>query len=274
MAQQQVQIQSLQTENLTLRAELANLLEIDDYVALAWVHDRPTVQFRAVNLQVVNGAGSETANGLGNILIGYEGERTEPYFEPECSRGTGVGASFQDPITTRSECLAAGGTWQLDHKGGSHYLVVGSNHNYSGYSGIVAGMGNTSNSPYASVTGGLYNIAQGWGTSVSGGARNRAMGYLASVAGGSHNVASGQRSSVAGGANNVASGAQTSISGGSFNDAIGVTSAVAGGTGNSAEGELSAISGGGGNTASGAVSSVSGGRGHTESDVFGWGVGE
>ena len=141
MAQQQVQIQSLQTENLTLRAELANLLEIDDYVALAWVHDRPTVQFRAVNLQEVNVAGSETANGLGNILIGYEGERT------------------------------AGGTWQLDHKGGSHYLVVGSNHNYSGYSGIVAGMGNTSNSPYASLTGGLYNIAQGWGTSVSGGAR-------------------------------------------------------------------------------------------------------
>jgi len=63
MAQQQVQIQSLQTENLTLRAELANLLEIDDYVALAWVHDRPTVQFRAVNLQVVNGGGRRRPTG-------------------------------------------------------------------------------------------------------------------------------------------------------------------------------------------------------------------
>lgn len=278
VSQQQQQIQSLQSRNQALRLELANLLEIDDYVALAWVHGRPTVQFRAVNLQVLNGAGSETANGLGNVVIGYDGLRSAAgsnHFVPECSRGTKSGPfPFQFPVQNQADCLAAGGTWQLDHKGGSHYLVVGDQHNYNGWSGIVAGRGHTSNSPYASVGGGVENQANGWGATVSGGSRNRASGYLASVTAGSNNIASGQHATVAAGSDNVASGPQASISGGTFNDASGPTSSVSGGTGNSAEGEKSAISGGAGNTARGAASSISGGRNLEVTDVFGWGVGD
>lgn len=277
VGQQQVQIQSLQTQNQALRSELVNMLAINDHVRLAWVHGRPTVRFEAVNLQVVNGAGSETGNGLGNIVIGYDGLRSanSSYYEPECSRGTkGNPYPFQFPVNSQAECLAAGGTWQLNHKGGSHYLVVGDQHNYNGWSGIVAGLGHTSNTPHASVTGGTQNQANGWGATVSGGSRNRASGYLASVTAGTDNIASGQYANVGAGSDNVASGPRTSISGGTFNDAIGPTSSVSGGTGNSAEGEKSAISGGAGNTASGAASSISGGRNLEVSDVFGWGVGE
>jgi len=275
VGQQQVQIQSLQSQNQALRSDLANMVEINDHVELAWVHGRPTVQFRAVNLQVVNGAGNESINGLGNIVIGYDTPRSEipNLYEQECSQGTGVGNAIQDPIHNEAQCLAAGGTWQLNHKSGSHYLVVGEQHNYSGRSGIVAGMGHTSNSPNASVTGGLYNDANGWGTSVSGGAGNRASGYLASVSGGNNNVASGQLSSVSGGNNNHAAGTRSSVTGGSWNDANGVTSTVSGGNLNSADGEKSAVSGGLDNTASGNASSVSGGREHDVSETFGWAAG-
>lgn len=275
VGQQQLQIDSLRTENQALRSDLANVVAINDYVALTWVHGRPTVQFQAVNLQVVNGAGSEMVNGLGNIVIGYDTLREEipNIYEQECSQGTGVGNAFQDLISTRAECLAAGGTWQLNHKSGSHYLVVGEQHNYSGRSGIVAGAGHTSNSPNASVTGGLYNDANGWGTSVSGGAGNRASGYLASVTGGTDNVASGQLSSVSGGSNNHAAGTRASVTGGSWNDANGPTSTVSGGNLNSADGERSAVSGGLDNAASGNASSVSGGRHHRVSETFGWAAG-
>jgi len=277
VGQQQVQIQSLQTQNQALRTDLANMVAINDHVRLTWVHGRPTVQFHAVNLQVLNGAGSETGNGLGNIVIGYDGLRStnSNYFKPECSRGTkGNPYPFQFPVNNQAECLAAGGTWQLNHKGGSHYLVIGDQHNYNAWSGIVAGRGHTSNTPFASVSGGVENQANGWGASVSGGSRNRASGYLASVTAGSDNVASGQHATVGAGSDNVASGPGTSVSGGTFNDAIAPTSSVSGGTGNSAEGEKSAISGGAGNTARGAASSISGGRDLEVSDTFGWGVGE
>lgn len=274
VSQQQAQIQSLQNQNFALRSDLANMVEINNYVHLAWVHGQPTVRFEAVNLQVVNGAGTEAINGLGNIVIGYDAPRTEsPNYEHECSQGTGVGNAFQDLIDTEAQCLAAGGTWQLNHKSGSHYLVIGDYHNYSGRWGIVTGMANTSNSPGASVTGGFYNVANGWGTSVSGGGRNRAAGYLASVSGGSANVASGQLSSVSGGNNNHAAGTRSSVTGGSWNDANGVTSAVTGGTLNSADNQHSAVSGGYDNIASGNASSISGGRHHRVPETFGWAAG-
>ena len=273
--QLQQRVQSLGSENQILRSNLANMLAINDYVTLESVHGRPTVQFKAVNVQVINGAGFHASNGLGNLLIGYDQLRNgdSGVYAPECSRGTGIGSAFQEPVSTEAECLAVGGTWQLNHKSGSHYLVVGDEHNYSSWSGIVAGGGNTSNSPNASVTGGLYNQATGYATSVSGGARNRASGYLASVSGGSHNVASGQGSSVSGGYHSTASGAEASVTGGALNNASGPHATVNGGSGNSATGQSSAVGGGAGNTASGYSSSISGGRSHQVPNDFGWAAG-
>ena len=275
VGQQQLQIQSLHSENQTLRSDLANMLAINDYVTLASVHGRPTVRFNAVNVQVVNGLGYETSNGLGNILIGYDSLRNGDWgvYDQECSRGTGMGSAFQEPVSTQAECVAVGGTWQLNHKGGSHYLVVGNDHNYSSWSGIVAGAGNTSNSPNASVSGGLYNQATGWGTSVSGGARNRAQGYLASVTGGSNNVASGQASSVSGGWNSIASGPRASVTGGALNEASAPYSTVNGGVANSAAGHASAVGGGADNAASGYSSSISGGTNLQVPNDFGWAAG-
>lgn len=273
--QLRLRVQSMGNENLVLRSNLDNMLAINDYVSLESVHGRPTVQFKAVNVQLINGAGFQASNGLGNLLIGYDQLRNgdSGLYAPECSRGTGIGSAFQDPVSTEAECLAVGGTWQLNHKSGSHYLVVGDAHNYSSWSGIVAGGGNTSNSPNASVTGGLYNQATGYATSVSGGARNRASGYLASVSGGSENIASGQLSSVSGGWNSTASGADASVTGGALNTASGPHATVNGGSGNFATGQSSAVGGGAGNTAGGYSSSVSGGRDHHVPNDFGWTAG-
>ncbi|NJN83802.1 MAG: hypothetical protein HC802_17030 [Caldilineaceae bacterium] len=88
------------------------------------------------NLHVVNGLNdTETSNGLGNVIIGYNEERE-----------SGVN----------------------DHSG-SHVLAVGSQNNYSGYGGIVVGEFNFISGSYASVTAGYGNIASGEYASVSGG---------------------------------------------------------------------------------------------------------
>jgi len=133
----------------------------------------------------------------GNIVIGYDGLRSENsnYFEPECSRGTkGKPYPFQFPVNSQAECLEAGGTWQLNHKGGSHYLVA--------------------SGQYATVGAGSDNVASGPRTSISGGAFNDAIKPTSSVSGGTGNSAEGEKSAISGGAGNTASGAASSISGG------------------------------------------------------------
>ena len=52
---------------------------------------------------------------------------------------------------------------------GSHHLIVGSEHSYSSYGGLVAGWGNTISGTYSSVSGGWKNSASGPLSSVSGG---------------------------------------------------------------------------------------------------------
>ncbi|MCP4135735.1 MAG: hypothetical protein GY754_32505 [bacterium] len=56
-----------------------------------------------------------------------------------------------------------------NNKSGSHNIIVGSNHNYSSYGGLVVGYYNTISGRYSSVSGGYYNQATGWHSSVSGG---------------------------------------------------------------------------------------------------------
>jgi len=102
------------------------------------VGGKPTIQFSGVNVQVINGSGSEsditgTGKGTGNLIVGYDP-----------SPGTQTG---------------------------SHDLVVGGIGNaYTSYGGIiVGGHNNTLTGPYASILGGAENIASGNSSTVVGG---------------------------------------------------------------------------------------------------------
>jgi hypothetical protein len=170
------------------------------------VGGKPTIQFSGVNLQVVNGSGSETTlNGEGNLVIGY------------------------DPIPVTQT--------------GSHNLVMGTEgQSYTSYGGLLGGLNNRITAPEASVTGGEANRATGRNSWVGGGAENEASGVGSAVSGGDQNGATGPESSIFGGDLNLASGAESAVAGGLANTASGFLSTAAG-VENTASGEASSAGG-------------------------------
>ena len=155
------------------------------------------------NLFVQNGSGDTSfINGKGNLIIGYD-------------EAGGI--------------MGAGGFNTPEEKSGSHNLVIGWEHSYTNFGGLVAGRDNAITGQSATVSGGVINIASATESSVSGGLQNIASGPTSSVSGGVANKASGIRSSVSGGRNNSAIGFISSVSGGQSNRALGVTSSVSGG---------------------------------------------
>ena len=204
------------------------------------VGGKPTVQFAAVNVQVVSGSGSTTGavNGLGNLIIGYA-ENASNFSQT-----------------------------------GSHDLVVGANNGWKGYGEIVGGQKNQATGNFATVFG-TSNVASG-GSSFAAGEVNTASGGVSSIGGGAHNTASGSDASVTGGTRNIASSSFASVTGGcsnlagtgtvSLNSVCNDTTghnhdfaSITGGAGNQATGISSALSGGQFNLASDAFSSISGG---------------
>ena len=112
-----------------------------------------------------NGAGAtSTLNGTGNLIIGYD----------EQDEG--------DRFRVR----------------GSHNLVIGPQHEYSSWGGLIAGMNNAIAAPGASVLGGEENTASERNATVAGGHRNLADGFYASVTGGEDNAATRWAASVTG----------------------------------------------------------------------------
>lgn len=218
-------ISTLENELALLKAQLGTLSQL----AAAVTVSGGTVRFDGVNLQITNGSGSTdgSPNTLGNLILGY---------------------NENDNGATRT---------------GSHNLVVGINHEYTSYSGVVAGEANTISGVSASVIGGSENDASGAYSSVSGGKFNEASGNNASVAGGWANDASGDHANVSGGSQNEARGSASSVSGGSENIAAGTTTSVAGGTTNTATAQGSSIAGGRWNNTTGFGSSVAGGARNT-----------
>lgn len=255
----------LETQVATLQAQLAALQGYIDALQAAVTlqtdaQGHPAVVFSGVNVHINNGwASTDTVNGRGNLIIGYNETRTSG--TSVCSDGD------HDNLT---DCVNNGGVWQPSHKSGSHNIVLGPNHNYSRYGGLVAGYQNTINGISAVVSGGEGNMASAPSSSVSGGVLNTALGFASSVSGGANNTASGPNSSVSGGYTNNASGSLSSISGGSNNTAGGQYSSVSGGIANTASGFVSSISGGNTNIAGGARSSVSGGNSRTASNTDDW----
>jgi hypothetical protein len=251
-------ITALENQITQLQTQLTNLIAINQYLSLQTVNGNNTVRFTGVNVQVVNGTGStETSNGVGNLLIGYDEIRAPAITAMQCSLG--VDPVAFTVVTNEPQCTAAGGTWAINHKSGSHYLVIGSGNNYSRWGGAVIGLTNASNYDYASVTGGTASIASNLYATVSGGVSNRASGRYAAVAGGQSNDASGAAASVVGGVNNEATFDGSSVSGGENNLASAASASVSGGRFNTASGNGSSVTGGQRNVASGTRSTVSGG---------------
>ena len=160
--------------------------------------DGDTLLFDGMNVQVVNGTGTTDGepNGIGNLIIGYNTVLINGY-----------------------------------NRSGSHYLVVGDEHDYTAFGGIVAGFSNIASGDWASVSGGPFNEASGDFASVSAGTFNTASGDYASVSGGSGNTASGDFAKVSAGFRNTASGERASVSGGQLNVASGFLSSILGGSG-------------------------------------------
>ncbi len=179
--------------------------------------DGTTLQLSGINLQIVSGSGATDGaiNGKGNLIVGYN-ENT-------------------------------GGHMQT----GSHNLIVGSEHTFTSFGGLVAGENNTISGPFASVSGGTLNTASGAEASVSGGQGNTASDDQASVSGGFENTASGLFASVSGGDTNTASGDGASVSGGRLNTASGRFASLSGGNDNTASGTAASIGGGAFLTAAG-----------------------
>src|SRR6202035_644222 len=107
----------LSTGEVTL---LKNILPHIKFVE-SGIGKKPTVQFFGVNVQIVNGLGkTETINGAGNLVIGYDENASLP-------------------------------------QTGSHDLILGEQETFTSYGGIVSGIKNTITAPFASVTGGGGN---------------------------------------------------------------------------------------------------------------------
>lgn len=210
---------------------------------------KPVALFAGVNVQIVNGLGrTDSVNGLGNIIVGYDEERVGGVFL--CSDGR---------YDNQAECLNNMQSWSTIHKSGSHNIVVGKENNYSQYGGLVTGLANSIINGFSTVTGGLKNVAAGRHASVSGGTDNVASADRSSVSGGLRNTTEGLYTSVTGGRDNLARGDSASVTGGSENKALSLASSVTGGLWNTASGIDSTVSGGHANIAAGRRSTISGG---------------
>ena len=133
------------------------------------------------NLHVQNGsAQTYNSNGLGNLNVEYNE------------------ANYAD----------------VYNRIGSHNLVVGPEHEYTNYGGMVAGFRNYILATSTSAIGGAHNKADRYLSSISGGSGNTASGWYTSISGGSYNTANNSTSSVSGASDNSASQTGSTISGG------------------------------------------------------------
>jgi len=189
-----------------------------------------TVRFSGVNLQLVDGTGTTGGppNGRGNLIVGYNED--------------------------------AGST----PRSGSHNLVVGPDHGFTSYGGLIVGWRHGAYGAHASVSAGTFHHVYGTDASVTGGAAHTiyAGADTASISGGfDHTVSAGRGNSITGGRYNQAyyGTEYTTLSGGRVNQTEGDFTSVTGGLYNVADGYAASVSGGAFNRTRGRYSSISGG---------------
>jgi hypothetical protein len=245
-----------------LEAAIANLRGLNGVLSIETINNAKTVRLTGVNLQVVNGLNrTESVNGTGNLIIGYDEPNTSAT-KQICSLAH-TSAGFV--ITDQAGCLAAGGVFSAQHKSGSHNLVLGVANGYSSFGGMVSGKVNYINEMFASVVSGVDNRGSGRfsgifggqghltlesGTTILGGIGGQARGHLSTVVGGAGNVADGENSLITGGERNTTSGRNSAVNGGLLNKASGQAATVVGGRNNTASGLRSSLFGGDSRTVS------------------------
>jgi len=163
----EARIEALEEAMKDLEATLAALEASISVVTTKLEHFSRTgdeVVIEGANLHVRNGSGStDTTNGLGNVIIGYN--------------------ENGGPAPDRS---------------GSHNLVMGEANGYSSYAGIASGQANTISAPYACAISGANNVVSGDFAVTFGGWINTASGAYSVVSGGADGIASGLHDWVAG----------------------------------------------------------------------------
>lgn len=235
--------------------------EILDSMSIVYLDDgfgnlMKTVRFEGVNVQIVNGLGATNSlpadpyetdpvitmtNGLGNLIVGYQEVREVP-----------------NPGDPSAPAICEGGTYDpnIDIRTGSHNVVVGHQHNYESFGGVVFGRRNWTGGAYAVVTGGINNRAGGLWSAVSAGQRNSAEGRASSIAGGFANATCSIQGAILGGTSNRTGPALGQN--GPYN-----AQAILGGLQNRSDGKASTVSGGLNNRSSGDQSTIAGGSGVT-----------
>jgi hypothetical protein len=202
--QLQAQVAALQQTVATLQKSIIPLLTV---VSVDPAHS--LVQFRGVNVQIVNGMGTTTTtNGAGNLIIGYNEDDS-------LARGTctvSVEGMFD---TFEHTCISDGGTFTRSLSG-SHNVVIGSGHGYSSFGGMVVGQDNLITGRFAVVSAGATNTASGDYSGVSAGGGNNASGPYGGVSGGFENTASGSFGSSVSGGDGIVEGTADGWAAGGF----------------------------------------------------------
>ena len=207
----QAQITALQSQVASLEASavpgLGDYVSVDD--------SAHTILVSGANLQVHNGYGANWSNGLGNVIVGYNQLQAE-----------------QDPVDTRN---------------GSHNMVIGNGHYYTGVHNLISGGTNRAFGS-AGVIFGYNNKTWDNANVVLGGGNNAAYGDACAILGGVLNVTNGVENVLIGGQSNQTNGQKNVVLGGMQNDASGDHGVIAGGDENSLIGDAAAIVGGQGNS--------------------------
>ena len=215
-AQQTRQITALQTKVTTQATTIASLTTqlTTATTAIAAIQANKALTlgpYVSVSTDVLNGVrGPHILLTGANLHIRSGSGRTDddvPY-------GGGVLSGLGNLIIGYDEPISAGGSGPQPRTG-SHCLIVGAEHTWQSYGGLVAGWRNLILAPWASVSGGAGNTASGEYAGVSGGLGNDASGQFSSVSGGVGCEASGESSSVSGGSD-VGSSSDRGWAGGTY----------------------------------------------------------
>jgi len=220
-------IEALQMQVETLEAQAMPELAAH----LSFVDSSSTFHLEAANLQVSNGGSAYQNNGLGNLIIGMNGE--EEYVDS-------VG------------------------RGGSHNLVIGEGHAYSNSHGILHGFNATLTDRYAAAIGGANNRVDGaYGVAIAG--KDNVVldyGHYAASIGGQGNIINADYAAGIAGSDNEINGRWSAGVSGIQNKLIGTYTLAAGGRGGEISGSESVIVGSNGSSLEGHQAVIVGGEGH------------
>ena len=271
-----------------LQQQTANLRALNDHIEVIndpGVAGGMRVVFKGVNVQIHNGDESVSTNGLGNLIVGFGGERgADPTvfnfdeIDPVCTGTTASGNQSE------GQCLSQGGTWSKSPKSGSHNVVIGENNAWGGEHTLIAGRENVTvfgqvaiglnNEAYAGrgvIIGGINNVDDGGATLLGTHNSKARTGPYSAIVGGRFNtieLASNSGGSLLGAWNSTVSRQGAVVLGGNENSASGRWSAILGGKDNSAIENSASVVGGSNNSATGSAASIIGGYRGTASGVY------